>query len=83
MELVQEVIETQDLVNTFRGTIDASYDGEVWTRPSGSVSVPGTQQPESGQEDGSDAAQSSSSSSDGLEETSQTEEETAQPEQEE
>ncbi|MDD3193089.1 MAG: FtsQ-type POTRA domain-containing protein [Oscillospiraceae bacterium] len=40
LELVTEVIEAQDLVASFHGIIDASYDGEVWTRPSGSVTPP-------------------------------------------
>lgn len=35
-----QVIQTQDLLTSFRGTIDASYEGEVWTRPSGGVMVP-------------------------------------------
>lgn len=33
MELILKVIETQDLLTSFRGIIDASYEGEVWTRP--------------------------------------------------
>lgn len=40
MELILQVIQTQDLLTSFRGTIDASYEGEVWTRPSGGVMVP-------------------------------------------
>ncbi len=40
MELILKVIETQDLLTSFRGIIDASYEGEVWTRPSGSVTLP-------------------------------------------
>lgn len=40
LELILKVVETQDLLNGFRGTIDASYDGEVWTRPSGRVTIP-------------------------------------------
>lgn len=40
MELILKVIETQNLLTGFRGTIDASYEGEVWTRPSGSVAIP-------------------------------------------
>ncbi len=40
LELVKKVIDEQDLLNTFRGTIDASYDGSVWTRPSGSAVLP-------------------------------------------
>ena len=40
MELILQVIQTQDLLTSFRGIIDASYEGEVWTRPSGGVMVP-------------------------------------------
>lgn len=50
LELVLKVMETQDLLNGFHGTIDASYDGEVWTRPSGQVKVPSANsQPQDGQ----------------------------------
>lgn len=40
LELILKVIETEDLLSSFHGTIDASYDGEVWTRPSGRVIAP-------------------------------------------
>ena len=57
LELSLKVIETEDLLNGFRGTIDASYDGEVWTRPSGQVKTPSvSSRPQDGQAADSGAA---------------------------
>lgn len=47
MEMVQRIIEEQSLLTTFKGTIDASYDGEVRTRP-GNVTVPSYQSGDTG-----------------------------------
>ena len=40
MELIMAVVEKENLLGTFKGTIDASTEGEVWTRPSSGIIVP-------------------------------------------
>ncbi len=50
LELITAVVENENLLTTFKGTIDASSDGEVWTRPSSGITVPAYSDPETAPE---------------------------------